>query len=126
MKRKLKIIASIVAAVAVIAFVCFSIPVRSIEIRDLSNEEIFVGENTGYIFDISGGIFNSIKNFRVVSDNPEAADIECTIEGLSVIRFPMISITPKSEGTVTFYIETKDGKVKSNTATITVKNKLTK
>lgn len=126
MKEKLKIISVVVAAVAVFTFVCFSIPVRSIEITDLSKKEIFVGENTGYIFDISGGIFNSINNFRVVSDNPEAADIKCTIEGLSVVKYPVISITPKSEGTVTFYIETKNGKVKSNTATITVKNKLTK
>ena len=121
MNKSLKITGIVTVVIAVIVIACYLSPVRRITVKDLSNEEIFVGENTGYIFDISGGIFNSIKNFRVVSDNPEAADIECTIEGLSVIRFPMLSITPKSEGTVTFYIETKDGKVKSNTATFTVK-----
>ena len=52
MKEKLKIIAIVVGVIAAVVALCFFIPVRSIEIDDLSNEEIYVGENTGYIFDI--------------------------------------------------------------------------
>ena len=122
MKEKLKIIA-VVGVIAVIAVTCFNIPVRSIEIDDLSDEEIYVGENTGYIFDIDGGWFTSIKKLHIVSDNPEVADIECSYKGLSYVKFPMMSITPKSEGTMTFHIETKDGKIKSNETTITVKKR---
>jgi len=123
MKEKLKIIAVVVGVVAVIAVTCFNIPVRSIKIDDLSGEEIYVGENTGYIFDIDGGWFTSIKKLHIVSDNPEVADIECSYKGLSYVKFPMMSITPKSEGTMTFHIETKDGKIKSNETTITVKKR---
>ena len=123
MKEKLKIIAIVVGVVAVIAVTCFNIPVRSIKIDDLSGEEIYVGENTGYIFDIDGGWFTSIKKLHIVSDNPEVADIECSYKGLSYVKFPMMSITPKSEGTMTFHIETKDGKIKSNETTITVKKR---
>ena len=123
MKEKLKIIAIVVGVIAAVVTLCFFIPVRSIEIDDLSNEEIYVGENTGYIFDIDGGWLTSIKNLRIVSDNPKVADIECSYKGLSYVKFPMLSITPKSEGTMTFHIETKDGKIKSNETTITVKKK---
>ena len=123
MKEKLKIIAIVVGVVAVIAVTCFNISVRSIKIDDLSGEEIYVGENTGYIFDIDGGWFTSIKKLHIVSDNPEVADIECSYKGLSYVKFPMMSITPKSEGTMTFHIETKDGKIKSNETTITVKKR---
>ena len=123
MKEKLKIVAIVVGVVAVIAVTCFNIPVRSIKIDDLSGEEIYVGENTGYIFDIDGGWFTSIKKLHIVSDNPEVADIECSYKGLSYVKFPMMSITPKSEGTMTFHIETKDGEIKSNETTITVKKR---
>ena len=122
MKEKLKIIA-VVGVIAAIAVTCFNIPVRSIEIDDLSDEEIYVGENNGYIFDIDGGWFTSIKKLHIVSDNPEVADIECSYKGLSYVKFPMMSITPKSEGTMTFHIETKDGKIKSNETTIIVKKR---
>ena len=123
MKEKLKIIAIVVGVIAAIAVTCFNIPVRSIEIDDLSDEEIYAGENTGYIFDIDGGWFTSIKKLHIVSDNPEVADIECSYKGLRYVKFPMLSITPKSEGTMTFHIETKDGKIKSNKTTITVKKR---
>ncbi len=123
MKEKLKIIAIVVGVVAVIAVTCFNISVRSIKIDDLSGEEIYVGENTGYIFDFDGGWFTSIKKLHIVSDNPEVADIECSYKGLTYVKFPMLSITPKSEGTMTFHIETKDGKIKSNETTIIVKKK---
>ena len=123
MKEKLKIIAVVIGIIVAIAVTCFNIPVRSIEIDDLSDEEIYVGENNGYIFDIDGGWFTSIKKLHIVSDNPEVADIECSYKGLSYVKFPMMSITPKSEGTMTFHIETKDGKIKSNETTITVKKR---
>jgi len=123
MKEKLKIIAVVIGVIAAVAVLCYFIPVRSISIGDWSNDEIYVGENTGYIFDIDGGWFTSIKKLHIVSDNPEVADIECSYKGLSYVKFPMLSITPKSEGTMTFHIETKDGKIKSNETTITVKKR---
>ena len=123
MKEKLKIIAAVVGVFAAIAVTCFNIPVRSIKIDDLSGEEIYVGENTGYIFDIDGGWFTNVEELRIVSDNPEVADIKCSMKGLHLVKLPMMSITPKSEGTMTFHIETKDGKNKSNETTITVKKR---
>ena len=42
MKEKLKIIAIVVGVIAAVVALCFFIPVRSIEIDDLSNEEIYV------------------------------------------------------------------------------------
>ena len=123
MKEKLKIIAIVVGVIAAVVLLCFFIPVRSIEIDDLSNEEIYVGEDTSYIFDIDGGLFTNVEELRIVSDNPEIADIKCSMEGLQLVKFPMMSITPKSEGTMTFHIETKDGKIKSNETTITLKKR---
>ena len=123
MKEKLKIIAIVVGVIAAVAILCYFIPVRSIEIDNLSNDEIYVGEDTSYTFDIDGGMFTNVEELRIVSDNPEIADIKCSMEGLQLVKFPMMSITPKSEGTMTFHIETKDGKIKSNETTITVKKK---
>ncbi|MBO5007243.1 MAG: hypothetical protein J6D26_00210 [Clostridia bacterium] len=121
MNKRLKIACIIIAVIALIAAVRYFAPVRSIKVSDLSKEEIYVGEHKTYIIDISGGAFTTIGSFRVVSDNPEIADIKFRMAGLNVIRYPAISITPKSEGKVKFYIETKDGKVKSNTTAITVR-----
>ena len=121
MNKRLKIACIAAAVIAVIAAACYFAPVRSIKVRDLSKEEIYVGEHQTYVIDISGGAFTSMRSFRIVSDNPEIADIKCTMVGLNVIRFPAISITPKSEGTMKFHIETKNGEVKSNTTTITIK-----
>ena len=121
MNKRLKIACIAAAVIAAIAAVRYFAPVRSIEVRDLSKEEIYVGEHKTYIIDISGGAFTTIGSFHVVSDNPEIADIKFRMAGLNVIRYPAISITPKSEGKVKFHIETKDGKVKSNTTAITVR-----
>ena len=123
MKEKLKIIAIVVGVIASVAILCFFIPVRSIEIDDLSDKELYIGEDTSYIFDIDGGLFTNVEELRIVSDNPEIADIKCSMEGLQLVKFPMMSIAPKSEGTMTFHIETKAGKIKSNETTITVKKR---
>ncbi|MBO5008362.1 MAG: hypothetical protein J6D26_05965 [Clostridia bacterium] len=126
MNKRLKIACIAAAVIAVIVAACYFAPVRSIKVRDLSKEEIYVGEDCGFIIDVSGGIFTDIRSLRIVSDNPEIADIKCSMEGLSVIRYPVISITPKAEGTMKFHIETKDGKVKSNTTEITVTKNISK
>ena len=121
MNKRLKIACIAAAVIAFITVVCYFAPVRSIEVRDLSKEKFYVGESRAFIIDISGGIFTDIRSLRIVTDNPETADIKCSIEGLNVVKFHVISIIPKSEGTVKFHIETKDGKVKSNTTEITVR-----
>ena len=121
MNNILKITGIVAAVIGVIAVVCYFAPVRGITMTDLSDKEFYVGEQQGYIMDISGGLFTSVSSLRIVSDNPEIADIKCSMEGLSIVRYPVVSITPKAEGTMKFHIETKDGKIKSKTTEIAVK-----
>ena len=124
MNKSLKITGIVTVVIAVIVIACYLSPVRSITVKDLSNEEIYVGEYKTYIIDISGGLFTTISSYHIVSDNPEIADIKFRMAGFNMLRYPAISIKAKKEGTVKFHLENKHGKVKSNTTEITIKNKI--
>ena len=87
MNKSLKITGIVTVVIAVIVIACYLSPVRSITVKDLSNEEIYVGEYKTYIIDISGGLFTTISSYHIVSDNPEIADIKFRMAGFNTLRY---------------------------------------